>query len=311
MKMKTDNKERKHNMDMNMKENKIDYATLDLNPEDVSVFDITEEDIPTEETLSAKKKKKDLSINEAAEKFLANPNDKTFGVLWERSWWGLRQKIHEIVPDNDMVEEIAITTLQKVWQKRDQYNKEVAKFSTWMYRICINEALGYKLRKQSQRCVDNDISDLYAKTIFQQGNGDAFCDDADKYQDKFGRDVDGDIRMLDYEGIISNMVDTSVGIINNMKDERVKICMLEKNRSVFVPIIEANFNKYGRLLDLLKRDDTWETSKYENQKLEDISAKYTYPLSSVKNWLHKGKLDLDKAMKTKNKDLYEMWLDVR
>ena len=117
--------------------------------------------------------------------------------------------------------------------------------------------------------------------------------------------------MLDYEGIISNMVDTSVGIINNMKDERVKICMLEKNRSVFVPIIEANFNKYGRLLDLLKRDDTWETSKYENQKLEDISAKYTYPLSSVKNWLHKGKLDLDKAMKTKNKDLYEMWLDVR
>jgi len=297
--------------DIRMKERENEYnEEICLNPDDVSVFDIDEDSVPTEKVMS-KKKKKDLSINEAAEKFLENPNDKTFGVLWERSWWGLRQKIHEIVSDNDMVEEIAIATLQKVWQKRDQYNKDVAKFSTWMYRICINEALGYRLKKQAQRCVDNDISELYAKTIFQQGQSDAFCDDADKYHDKFSRDETGDIRMLDYEGIISNMVDTSVNIINSMKDTRVKICMVEKNRSVFVPVIEANINKYGGLLDLLKKEPKWEENKHENQKLEDISAKYSFPLSSVKNWLHKGKLDLDKAMKSKNSDLYEMWLDVR
>lgn len=277
---------------------------------DSSIFDIDESSVPTPETETMKRKKKEMTINEAAAKFLADPSDKNFGVLWERSWWGLRQKIHEIVQDNDMVEELAITTLQKVWQKRDQYNADIAKFSTWMYKICINEALGYKLRKQAQKCVDNDISELYAKTIFQQGQSDAFCDDADKYHDKFGKDEDGDIRMLDYEGIISNMIDTSVGIINSMKDERVKICMVEKNRSVFVPVIESS-KKYASLLDLIKKEDSWEKNKYVNQKLEDIAAKYTYPLSSVKNWLHKGKLDLDKSMKTKNSDLYEMWLDVR
>ena len=282
-------------------------AQEELDASQNTIFDFKDGDI---ELPSVKMKKADLSINEAAKAFLADPNDKTFGVLWTRSWWGLRQKIHQIVQDNDMVEEIAITTLQKVWQKRDQYNPEVAKFSTWMYRICINEALGYKLRKQAQRCVDNDISDLYAKTIFQKGQSDAFCDDADKYHDKFGKTDDGDIVMLDYEGIISNMVDTSVGIINNMKDDRVKICMVEKNRSVFMPVIEAN-KKYWGLLDLIKKEDTWEANKHVNQKLEDIAEKYTYPLSSVKNWLHKGKLDLDKCMKTKNSELYEMWLDVR
>jgi len=255
-------------------------------------------------------KKKDLSINEAAAKFLANPNEKTYGDLWERSWWGLRQKIHEIVKDNDMVEEIAIATLQKVWEKRDQYNADIAKFSTWMYRICINEALGYKIRKQNERCVDNDISELYSKTMFQGGQSDAFCDDADKYADKFSRGEGGDIRMLDYEGIVSTMVDTSVNIINDMKDERVKICMIEKNRSVFWPIIESN-SKYNGLVSLIKKDDNWELVKNDNMKLEDIAKKYSYPLSSVKNWLHKGKLDLDKIMKTKNQDLYEMWQDVK
>jgi DNA-directed RNA polymerase specialized sigma24 family protein len=255
-------------------------------------------------------KKKDMSINEAAAAFLANPNEKTYGVLWERSWWGLRQKIHEIVKDNDMVEEIAIATLQKVWEKRGQYNADIAKFSTWMYRICINEALGYKIRKQNEKCVDNDISELYSKTMFQGGQSDAFCDDADKFSDKFSRNEDGDIRMLDYEGIVSTMVDTSVNIINEMKDERVKICMIEKNRSVFWPIIESN-SKYNGLVSLIKKDDNWELVKNDNMKLEDIAKKYSYPLSSVKNWLHKGKLDLDKTMKTKNQDLYEMWQDVK
>jgi hypothetical protein len=85
--------------------------------------------------------------------------------------------------------------------------------------------------------------------------------------------------------------------------------MIEKNRSVFWPVIENN-PKYEYLKSLIKNDDTWNADKNANMKLEEISDKYDYPLTSVKNWIHKGKIDLGKTMKEKYPDLYDMWKDV-
>lgn len=234
----------------------------------------------TEAQLKEKMKKAEDTIDAYASIFLAEPTEKHFQELWKRSWWGLRQHAFKILKDNDTTEEIVIQVLEKVWNKHHQYNPEKAKFSTWMYRICRNQALQYLECKAKERTVDNDISDLYNKTLYQNGQSDAFCDDAHKMSDKFDTTENGDLIMVDREHIIAKLYDTSVGIINSFKESDPKVynCMVEKHLN--------------------------------GMKLCDIGKKYGYPLSSVKNWIHKGKMKMNDEIRLHHRELLSMWNEV-
>ena len=47
-----------------------------------------------------------------------------------------------------------------------------------------------------------------------------------------------------------------------------------------------------------------------NKKIEDIAYDNMIPVSSVKNWLRKGKVELQEIIKTNHKGLYNMYMEM-
>jgi DNA-directed RNA polymerase specialized sigma24 family protein len=45
------------------------------------------------------------------------------------------------------------------------------------------------------------------------------------------------------------------------------------------------------------------------KKIDDIAIDNNIPVSSVKNWLRKGKLELQEIIKNKYTDLYDMYME--
>ena len=45
------------------------------------------------------------------------------------------------------------------------------------------------------------------------------------------------------------------------------------------------------------------------KKIDDIAIDNSIPISSVKNWLRKGKVELQNIIKNKYPDLYDMYME--
>lgn len=202
--------------------------------------------------------------------FIQNPNSKTFGVLYKRMYYGMRKFAYKYVQNLEIADEMVLITFEKIWSKHEQFNPEIAKFSTWAYNILRYECLGYLNKKSAMNYVDTDINDLYNSTAFNDGNN------CEMPHDNF--EVTGlDIRMLGREEIIQRVYDVSIKEINNLPDN-LKLIMTEK---------------------LIK-----------NKKLDLVAEEQNIPISSVKNWLRSGRLKLREKFQTDYKDLYALYLDV-
>lgn len=218
------------------------------------------------------------SLDEVAMEYLSNPTDENFKNLWTRSYYGLRQHAYKMIPDNDVVDEITANVYEKILTKNNQYDASKAKFSTWMYKICYNECLAYFDQKERERIVDNDISDIYQSQLYESRNS-SEIDDYD-YSDKFDRDENGDLFLMQREDVRKKFFDTSINVIKGFKDQEVVNCMLER------------FNVDNSLT------------------FEAIAKKYNYKFTDVKNWIWKGKKMLREEIMKNHKELYDMWKEV-
>ena len=90
--------------------------------------------------------------------------------------------------------------------------------------------------------------------------------------------------LMDREDVMRKFYDTSINVIKGFKDEGVMNCMLER------------FN-------IKPGDKSCPT-------LKDISKKYNYSITNVKNWVYKGKNLLKEEMMKNHRELYEMWKEV-
>jgi len=101
-----------------------------------------------------KRQKCTQSIQILATDFIKNKNDVTFKLLVERLKPGLILYVKKIVGNNKyLYDEIVSQTFINIWEKIDQYNSTF-NFSTWVYAISKNEALG-QLR-MNKRTVSHD-----------------------------------------------------------------------------------------------------------------------------------------------------------
>ena len=226
---------------------------------------------------SVKKPKKEKNIQKLAIKFIAEPNEINFRNLCERINWGLRSYIFKIVNDDDATSDVVTKTFENIYFKRDQFNPQIAQFSTWMYRIARNNALKYLQEKKSHDDkVGINFEDLYDSTI---------AADADETSEADSYAVSGDLNMIyttdgyvtyDKEKILSELYDASISCIDCLPDN-LKIVMHE------------------RLIN--------------EKKIDDIATDNSIPVSSVKNWLRKGKVELQNIIKNKYPDLYDMYLE--
>ena len=228
--------------------------------------------------LAKAKPKKEKNIQKLAIQFIENPTDKNFGLLCERINWGLRSYIFKIVNDDDATTDVITRTLENIYFKRDQFNPKIAQFSTWMYRIARNNALKYlqEKEKHSNR-LGVDFEDLYDSTIGADADQNTV---ADTYS------VSGDLNLVchngvyeqyDKERIISEFYDASLQSINDLPDN-LRVVM------------------YDRLVN--------------QKKIDDIAIDNNIPISSVKNWLRKGKTELQTIIKNNYPILYDMYMEV-
>ncbi len=63
--------------------------------------------------------------------------------------------IYRLVSDASDAEDLAQESFIRAFNKLDQYNGE-AKFSTWLYRIAINQALSFRRKKNFSTALDED-----------------------------------------------------------------------------------------------------------------------------------------------------------
>ena len=92
--------------------------------------------------------RENISIQNLAIDFLEQKDNKTFSSLIKRLKPGLVSFVYGFVQDTDLSREIVSKTFIAVWEKIDQYNRDY-NFSTWVYAIAKNEALG-QLRLKSK-----------------------------------------------------------------------------------------------------------------------------------------------------------------
>ena len=173
----------------------------------------------------SRKKKDDVknsqeTIQQLANEFYMNRSKDAYQKLYLRVYWGLKSYLSQKFFNNDMetAEDIVSVVMEKVWTKIDMYDPMKANFSTWLYRIAINDALLYLKGRQKldKKIVDNDISDLYSNTIIEGGD-DSFA-------------VQSEIKLDDkktYGEVIDDMVDISIKCINKLPDN-FKLALTKK-----------------------------------------------------------------------------------
>lgn len=213
------------------------------------------------------RKQSETSIKTIAEKFINNPCQETFELIYNRFFYGLRDYIEKYVGRREDAENIVLQTFETVWKKYDQYNKDFS-FSTWIYTIAKNYALQFLNKKNLMNTIDNDISDIYS-TVFDKSN---FMETNENITFKDG--VNG--KLYNKEAIISDLYDASVNAINKLPTN-LKIVM------------------YERLIN--------------NKKIDDIAEDNNMTIASVKNWLRKGKQEMQNIIIKEHPDIYDMYIN--
>lgn len=107
--------------------------------------------------------RKENSIQSLALDFLENKDNKTFRTLINRLKPGLISYTYKYVNNMDLCKEIVSKTFIAVWEKIDQYNTEY-NFSTWVYAIAKNEALG-QLRVQKRNLSHEKLTENHSKVL--------------------------------------------------------------------------------------------------------------------------------------------------
>lgn len=94
-------------------------------------------------------KKEIPSLQQIALNFYNDRTEKSFTAVYHRMKPGISVYLKERVPNHDDREEVIATTFAKVWSKIHQYDP-YWNFSTWVYRIALNESrLFYRSKRKT------------------------------------------------------------------------------------------------------------------------------------------------------------------
>ena len=95
------------------------------------------------------KQKEIISLQQTGLNFFNDRTEKSFTAVYHRMKPGISVYLKDRVPGMDYREEIIATTFAKVWSKIHQYDP-YWNFSTWVYRIALNESrLFYRSKRRT------------------------------------------------------------------------------------------------------------------------------------------------------------------
>lgn len=94
-----------------------------------------------------------MTYRELTENYIATRSHEDYTKLYNRVKPGLTKYIANVIKDGDVAEDIAVNTLIKLWTKIEQYDPQY-QITTWLYRIAMNEALGYIRQRNKSTSMD-------------------------------------------------------------------------------------------------------------------------------------------------------------
>lgn len=107
--------------------------------------------------------KKFNSIQSLALEFIERKDNKSFSDLIDRLKPGLSSFVFKYIQDKDIINEVLSQTFISIWEKIDQYNSKY-NFSTWVYAIAKNEALG-QIRIGNKTLSHETLSENHSKNL--------------------------------------------------------------------------------------------------------------------------------------------------
>lgn len=232
--------------------------------------------------IEQKKKQKDdnKDIQLLAKKFIEDHSEKNFNALMKRCSWGLRTYIFGMTGSKEDTENILSNTMEHVYFRIDSFKDDAGKFSTWMYKIAHNDTVTYFRSggyKSKINTVNIDLSDVHER-IISSDEGCTF-DDMISDEEIENMSFDGkEFKTYTKSKVLSDIYDASIECMGYLPDH-LRIVMKER---------------------------------YINQKKVDtIAEENQISSASVKNWIRKGCSDLANEVKNRNKELYNIFDEMR
>lgn len=174
--------------------------------------------------------KKAKSLQNIALNFIEKKDNKTFSALIDRMKPGLTSTTYKYIQDKDIINEVLSQTFISIWEKIDQYNPDKGQFSTWVYRIARNEALG-QIRISNKTLSHDRLSENNSKQL--QMNSPL---------EEFNTEVIGPTG----EALVKQLYDVSLNAINALR-EPYKTVLIEREVK-------------GKQLQVIADDLGWNTS---------------------------------------------------
>jgi len=107
--------------------------------------------------------KKNKSLQSIALEFVQTKDNNTYKALINRLKPGLQSYVYKYIQDRDICNEVLSQTFITVWEKIDQYNSKY-NFSTWVYTIAKNEALG-QIRSKNKNLSHERLTENHSKVL--------------------------------------------------------------------------------------------------------------------------------------------------
>jgi len=190
------------------------------------------------------------TYRELTENYIATKSHADYTRLYNRIKPGLTKYITGVIKDGDIAEDIAVNTLIKLWTKIDQYDPQY-QITTWLYRIAMNEALGYIRERNRTSSIDRMRDDFGVEV---NGNG---MLDTSSIQDLIEEaEMKTEMDFYDEEEALTERYEIALEAIRNLKP---------LYREILV----------DRLIN--------------NMKYKDIAVKYNIELQTVKNRIRRGR----------------------
>ena len=191
-----------------------------------------------------------MTYRELTENYIESRSHADYTALYKKVKPGLTRYIANIIKDGPMAEDIAVNTLIKMWTKIEQYNPEY-QITTWLYRIAMNDALGYIRERNKSTSMD-------------------------RLRDDFGIDVNSS-GTLESNSIHDLMSEAEMKTEMDFYSEEEE---LNERYELALKAIRDLKPLYREILtDRL----------INNMKYKDIAVKYNISLQTVKNRIRRGR----------------------
>ena len=177
-------------------------------------------------------------------------------------------------------ENILSITMEHVYFRIDSFKDDAGKFSTWMYRIAHNDTVTYFRSggyKSKINTVNIDLSDVHERIV--SSDEDCTFDDMLSDEEIENMSFDGkEFKTYTKSKVLSDIYDASIECMGYLPDH------------LMVVMKERYINK---------------------KKVDKISEENKISYASVKNWIRKGCSELANEVKLRNKELYNIFDEMR